>query len=448
MATYVGPNVVGGHAVNSVSNGAQGAAIAGGGAQDVNGSIPNRVTDHLGAIGGGLNNLAGDGNADPDSATFTTIAGGYTNNAAAQGAAIGGGEFNSATANQSTVAGGNNNVASARYSSVGGGEFNVARGLAATVPGGESNTAGGDYSLAAGRSARVRQPSETGDANGDEGTFAWADAGGANFMSTGPNQFLVRAGGGVGINTNAPQGDLQLGSATDTTAFRFGSAGARHHLISNRDMVFNAFDADLAPNGQSVFIWRKNFSKFNENSFATLMTLADNADLLVVGNLTGLANASFAGTLSKGAGAFKIDHPLDPENKYLYHSFVESPDMKNIYDGVVTTDGDGYATVELPEWFEPLNRDFRYQLTVLDEADEAGFVQAKVVRKVKDRRFAIRTSRPRTEVSWQVTGIRHDAFAEKNRIPVEQDKPADERGTYLHPAAFGLPSSRGTAAPR
>jgi hypothetical protein len=49
------------------------------------------------------------------------------------------------------------------------------------------------------------------------------------------------------------------------------------------------------------------------------------------------------GTLSKGAGSFKIDHPLDPENKYLYHSFVESPDMMNIYNGNVMTDGGGYA---------------------------------------------------------------------------------------------------------
>ena len=85
------------------------------------------------------------------------------------------------------------------------------------------------------------------------------------------------------------------------------------------------------------------------------------------------------GTLSKAAGSFKIDHPLDPENKYLSHSFVESPDMKNVYDGIVTTDADGYATVELPDWFEALNRDFRYQLTVIDGGE--AFVLAKVARE-------------------------------------------------------------------
>ena len=74
-------------------------------------------------------------------------------------------------------------------------------------------------------------------------------------------------------------------------------------------------------------------------------------------------DVNVTGTLSKGAGAFRIDHPLDPENKYLSHSFVESPDMKNIYDGVAIFDGAGEAIVTLPDWFEALNEDFRYQLT-------------------------------------------------------------------------------------
>src|SRR5262249_12078650 len=74
-------------------------------------------------------------------------------------------------------------------------------------------------------------------------------------------------------------------------------------------------------------------------------------------------DVEIAGSLAKAAGSFKIDHPLDPANKYLYHSFVESPDMKNVYDGVVTTDASGLATITLPNWFDALNRDFRYQLT-------------------------------------------------------------------------------------
>ena len=163
------------------------------------------------------------------------------------------------------------------------------------------------------------------------------------------------------------------------------------------------------------------------------------------GNFAGFfaGNVTVTGTLTKGGGSFKIDHPLDPENKYLSHSFVESPDMKNIYDGTVTTDDRGYATVTLPDWFDALNRDFRYQLTVLDDSDSADFVQAKVVRKIADNTFVIRTSAPKVEVSWQVTGIRQDAYANLHRIPVEEDKPANERGKYLHPDAYGKPMDEG-----
>jgi hypothetical protein len=130
-------------------------------------------------------------------------------------------------------------------------------------------------------------------------------------------------------------------------------------------------------------------------------------------------HAHVTGTLSKSAGSFKIDHPLAPEDKYLYHSFVESPDMKNVYDGLVTTDAEGLAVVELPRWFEALNRDFRYQLTVIGQ-----LARAVVARRMAGNRFVIRTDKPRVEVSWQVTGIRRDPFAEKHRIPVEEEKEA------------------------
>lgn len=153
------------------------------------------------------------------------------------------------------------------------------------------------------------------------------------------------------------------------------------------------------------------------------------------------------GLLSKGGGSFQIDHPLDPENKYLYHSFVESPDMKNIYDGVATTDGTGYATISLPDWFQALNSDFRYQLTVIDEADQDDvLVWAKVVKKigtVAPNQFTIRSSRGGVEVSWQVTGIRQDAFAKAHRIVPEVEKAPGDKGKYLHPEAFGQPWGKG-----
>jgi hypothetical protein len=152
-------------------------------------------------------------------------------------------------------------------------------------------------------------------------------------------------------------------------------------------------------------------------------------------------NVHVAGTLSKTAGSFKIDHPLDPANKYLYHSFVESPDMMNIYNGNVTTDANGNATIVLPEWFEALNKDFRYQLTVIDGSDR--FVLAKVVSEIENNRFTIRTNYGSVKVSWQVTGIRHDPFAEAHRIQVEVEKTGRERGKYIHPKEYGVSETLG-----
>jgi hypothetical protein len=143
--------------------------------------------------------------------------------------------------------------------------------------------------------------------------------------------------------------------------------------------------------------------------------------------------SDFTGAMSKPGGSFKIDHPVDPADKYLFHSFVESDDMKNVYDGTVILDGDGRATVELPEWFEALNRDFRYQLTALLGAAPELHVSALVA----DGRFSIAGGNAGQKVSWQVTGIRQDVWANSNRIPVEVDKPERDRGRYLHPELFG-----------
>jgi hypothetical protein len=148
--------------------------------------------------------------------------------------------------------------------------------------------------------------------------------------------------------------------------------------------------------------------------------------------LFAVGNAGVPGTLSKGGGSFKIDHPLDPAHKYLYHSFVESPDMMNVYNGTIVLDRRGRATVELPDWFETLNRDFRYQLTAVGAAAPDLHIAAKVT----DGTFVIAGGKPGLEVSWQVTGIRQNAWANANRIPVEVDKPAHDQGRYLYPDLY------------
>jgi len=98
-------------------------------------------------------------------------------------------------------------------------------------------------------------------------------------------------------------------------------------------------------------------------------------------------NVNINGTLTSTVKDFKIDHPLDPANKYLSHSFVESPEMLNVYSGNVTTDGHGDAHVTLPEYFEALNEDFRYQLTVMGQ-----FAQAIVGQEIKNNAFTIAIS--------------------------------------------------------
>lgn len=140
-------------------------------------------------------------------------------------------------------------------------------------------------------------------------------------------------------------------------------------------------------------------------------------------------NVQVVGTLSKSAGSFKIDDPTDPRRKFLSHSFVESPDMKNIYDGIVTTDAEGLATVTMPSWFSALNAHFRYQLTVIGRS----FARAIVWRELADRAFTIRSDQPGVKVSWQVTGIRQDAYAKAHRIPVVQEKTGADRGHLLTP---------------
>ena len=155
-----------------------------------------------------------------------------------------------------------------------------------------------------------------------------------------------------------------------------------------------------------------------------------------------LGDVYVGGNLSKMGGSFKIDHPLDPANKYLYHSFVESPDMMNIYNGNVVTDANGDATVPLPEWFETLNRDFRYQLMVIGQ-----FAQAIVTGEVANHQFSIKTDKPGVKVSWQVTGIRQDPWANAHRIPAEEEKNAHERGHYIRPELYGAPEEAASPGP-
>jgi len=145
------------------------------------------------------------------------------------------------------------------------------------------------------------------------------------------------------------------------------------------------------------------------------------------------------GALIKSGGGFKIDHPLYPEDKYLYHSYVESPDMMNVYNGNVTLDKKGEASIKLPAYFEALNRDFRYQLTAIG----APSPNLYVAKKVSGNSFIISGGKPGMEVSWQVTGIRIDAYAKTHRIISEVKKEPENQGKYIHPKELEKPERLG-----
>lgn len=150
-----------------------------------------------------------------------------------------------------------------------------------------------------------------------------------------------------------------------------------------------------------------------------------------------VGNIDVTGQIFSSAKDIRIDHPLDPANKYLVHSSVESSEMMNIYTGNITTDSQGNATVQLPEWFESLNTDFRYQLTVIGQ-----FAQAIVSQEIENHRFVVKTSAPNVKVSWQVTGIRQDAYAKAHTLVVEQEKEVRMRGFYIHPELYGAPPEK------
>lgn len=288
-------NVIGGSLANGVSAGARGATIGGGGVPLGNSDpifsaeAPNVATEHYATISGGYNNVAGNSNTNPVDAAFATIGGGARNVASGTGSTVAGGQVNTASGLESTVAGGAANVASGQRSTIGGGFVNVAVGSHSTVgggfdnhasgeysvvgggrgnraletgsvvaggesssavgafsvvPGGRLNCAGGAASFAAGTRAKVRPGATNGnpgcagvassnDADGDQGTFVWADSQTADVVSSGPDQFIVRARGGVWFGSNS-SASVPAGRFINTSTGAFLSSGGTWTNASSR----------------------------------------------------------------------------------------------------------------------------------------------------------------------------------------------------------------------
>jgi trimeric autotransporter adhesin len=249
--------------------------------------------------------------------------------------------------------------------------------------------------------------------------------------------------GSTGITANGGNGDLTRDAQGNGGAGLVANGGESTSLPGTGVIANGGFGQDSGEGGNGIIATGQGepngdgsggiFSGGNFGGFG------DGVDAVAgsgfAGSFTG--DVSISGNLSKGGGSFKIDHPLDPANKYLYHSFVESPDMKNIYDGVAILDANGEASIQMPKWFGALNRDFRYQLTCI-----GAFAPVYVAEELANNRFKIAGGRAGMRISWQVTGIRQDAWANAHRIPVEETKNARERGFYLHPELYGAPAER------
>jgi hypothetical protein len=261
--------------------------------------------------------------------------------------------------------------------------------------------------------------------------------------------------GNVGIGTATPQGKLEVNGdiRAGNSDLYFTKTDHNHTGIGNAPgfaAIENAADLGAllilgragTANGRYVRLW--DYLQVNGGMSVTngihatggnqAAVTAINSDTLA-GSFWG--NVAILGELFKAGGGFKIDDPRDPANQYLSHSFVESPEMLNMYRGNITTDDRGEATIDLPAYFAALNRDFSYHLTVIGQ-----MAQAAVSTEIRDNRFTVQTDRPGITVSWLVIGVRQDAWANAHRIPVEEAKPQAERGFYLHPEVYEQPATR------
>lgn len=216
--------------------------------------------------------------------------------------------------------------------------------------------------------------------------------------------------------SSADSGNGVTGVATSTVANRF-SVGVEGRASANDGV--GVFGYNASPSGRSTGVYAGS-ANINSGAWA----------LLVLGN-----------SITVGTKQFAIDHPLDPENKILHHYCSEGPAPYNVYKGRVQTDARGLAWARLPDYFEAVNKDPDYQLTVIDGSDE--FVLAKVTREVRDGQFQIRTSKPGVTVCWEVRAVRNDRWVRQGGYgDVEVKQPA-EKGKYLVPQLYGQPPTRG-----
>jgi hypothetical protein len=214
------------------------------------------------------------------------------------------------------------------------------------------------------------------------------------------------------------------GPALEAVSTGFDVAGFFH--IDNQDSSSLAL-ACTAPIGEGLLATSGGHSGVFAFGNPGLTAVGQGGTAAIFGG-----DVEISGDLRATSKSFVIDHPLDPGNRNLIHASVESSEQVNVYSGTATLDEEGEATVELPEWMGALNEDFRYQLTCLGR-----FAPVYIAEEVSENRFKIAGGSLGIRVSWQLTGLRKDAWAQAHPLRVEEDKPADQRGHYRHPEMLG-----------
>jgi hypothetical protein len=274
----------------------------------------------------------------------------------------------------------------------------------------------------------------------------------ATSTDTFAGDFYSDANGAIVLRSRytGPDGQDAAGifaQATPDDAWGYGG------VFNGSLMGVYGFVEDLPVNDGGIGVWGEctGGSTHGYNTGVYGFASGDGDNYGVVGQATGggtrqdvwagyFYGDAYADAFITPVALMKIDHPIDPAEEFLTHAYVASSEMKTIYDGIAVLDGSGSAWVGLPDWFEALNGDFRYQLTPVGAAAP----NLHIGTPIAGNRFEIAGGAPGVEVSWQVTGIRHDAVAEMRREPVESTKLGDKRGKYLSPEAFGLPASMAT----
>ncbi len=339
--TVHAPNVLAGAssntipATNSQGDPVVGATIAGGGGNPTaqlcgSGSqtCVNQAGSSYATVGGGSSNIA--------DADLSTISGGSSNYVWGYAASIGGGASNKALGATSVIGGGSNNITSGLNGTIGGGESNTAAGDYATVPGGLNNHAGGNYSFAAGRNAQVRDAATAGNTTGDEGSFVWADSQPYTFTTSGKNQFLVRAGGGMGIGTNAPESPLHLMASASTL-------GSGSYYVAR---IENLYSGNYGASGGLLL----STAYTQQDAYFTHLAFADASTVIgTIGNnrLTdGLRLTSDNFVMDVGAVGIGI---REPENRLHVYGFFSgsqlSTHVMQIENGGIGTNADALAIV-------------------------------------------------------------------------------------------------------